>query len=736
MLQSVPAFGQQSSASRLMGFISKSHSQHQLKIEKQFIGGLNNKEMRQWMKRIAAKPHNVGSAYDKANALFIDSLFKQWGFGTRIDTYYVLYATPKIRKLEMVSPKKYKAVLKEKAIPGDSYTAQKGQLPPFYVYSPDGNVTGDLVYVNYGTQKDYRNLAKMGVSVKGKIVIVRYGAVWRGVKPELAYKHGAIGCIIYSDPKEDGYHRGDVYPKGPWKNAYDVQRGSVERAPIYQGGPLTPGYAATKNAKRLSISESKVIQHIPVLPISYHDAKPLLSSLGGPVAPRSWRGALPITYHVGPGPAKVHLKLKFNWKITPIHDVIATIKGSKYPNEWVMRGNHEDAWVNGAADPVAGLVAELGEAKSIGSLVKQGWQPKRTIVYCVWDGEEPGLLGSTEFAEGHAKELKRKAVTYINSDNNSRGFLHAGGSPLLGKSFFQVAFSVRDPEIGISVGQRRLDNRTYYAGGKRRTKFPYYALGTGSDYASFLDHLGIASIDLKFSGEGAGGEYHTNYDDYIDFTRFKDPGFKYEVALAKVAGKMVLRLADADILPFSFEYFHKKVEGYVDDLQDLASDMREDTKLQNRMIRDSMYGKIKDPTKTFVDPSLQPEVPHFDFSPLENALKKMRHSIDNYAKALKELEHVSHSNQKMISRLNNMIYKSERYLLAKKGVPERKWYKNLICAPGLYTGYAVSTLPGIRQELEQHHYSEVEPQIKLLGKTLRGFNQHIKKMVNMIKDSR
>jgi N-acetylated-alpha-linked acidic dipeptidase len=714
----------------VMGFAGN-NSEQQLALEKHFDTALHTQNMDHWMKRISARPHHTGSPYDKANALFIDSLFKQWGYETHIDTYYVLFPTPKIRQLELTSPTKYQAMLMEKIVSGDPYTAQtKEQLPPYNAYSADGDVTGELVFVNYGLPEDYDRLAEMGVSVKGKIVIVKYGHSWRGIKPRLAYEHGAVGCIIYSDPEDDGYMQGDIYPQGAFKNPYAVQRGSVTNMTIYPGDPLTPGYAATKDAERLKISDTKVIKKIPVLPISYHDAQPLLAALGGPVVPPAWRGSLPITYHVGAGPAKVHLKLAFNWDIKPVYDIIATIKGNEYPDEWVLRGNHHDAWVNGAADPVSGLVAELSEAKSVGSLAKNGWRPKRTIKYCVWDAEEPGLLGSTEWVEDHAEDLKEKAVAYINSDNNGRGFLYAGGSHTLEKFFSQIAFSVTDPETGISIAQRSLDAATLRRG-KATTDFHIGALGSGSDYSPFLQHLGIASMDLGFGGEDEGGEYHTMYDDYIFFKKFKDPGFKYEEALAQVAGRTVLRLADADILPFDFTHFYKTVNQYADEVQQLADDMREKTNFKNKLIRDSIYQRTEDPTKKFVVPEMQAAVPYFNFAPLQNALTKLQQSAEDYKKMFDSLQ--QHPNENIIRQVNSKVYKSERYLISEQGLPGRPWYKHLIYAPGFYTGYGVKTLPGVREAIEQRDFKAVEPEIALLGKTLLQLSGLVEEIAGTVK---
>ena len=369
-------------------------------LQKEFDSSLNKNDLDTWMKRLAAYPHHLGSAYDKSNALFIDSLYKSWGFDSNIEKFKVLFPTPKTRILEMTEPTKYTAKLMEPALKEDRTSDQLDeQLPTYNAYSADGDVTGELVYVNYGIPKDYETLREHGVDVKGKIVIARYGAAWRGIKPKVAAEHGAIGCIIYSDPKGDGYYEGDVYPKGSYRSEDGVQRGSVIDFPQYSGDPLTPFIGATEDAKRLSIKDAATLTKIPVIPISYGDAVHFLSSLEGPVAPENWRGALPITYHIGPGKTKVHLKVESNWNMVPLYDVIAKIPGKDFPDEWVLRGNHHDAWVNGAEDPISGQVSLLEEAKSIGKLLKTGWKPKRTIIYCSWDGEEEGLFGSTEWVE-------------------------------------------------------------------------------------------------------------------------------------------------------------------------------------------------------------------------------------------------------------------------------------------------------------------------------------------------
>ncbi|HLX08736.1 MAG TPA: M28 family peptidase, partial [Thermoanaerobaculia bacterium] len=512
-------------AAPLLGF-SPAHAAEERALEARFDAALRREELAPWLKRLSARPHHLGSPYDKDNADFIAGLYRSWGYDTRIEEFRVLYATPKERHLEMTAPRAFTASLTEPAIPEDKTSGQTSeQLPPFNVYSIDGDVTGELVYVNYGVPKDYEELERRGVDVKGKIAIARYGGSWRGIKPKVAAEHGAVGCIIYSDPHEDGYFRGDVYPRGGYRNDRAAQRGSVADMPLYSGDPLTPGVGASPDAKTFDLKDAKTLTRIPVLPISYADAEPLLQALAGPMAPEGWRGALPMPYHLGPGPARVHLRLQFDWKLVPAYDVIARLPGSEHPDEWILRGNHHDAWVNGATDPLSGQVALLEEAHAVSTLVKSGWRPKRTIIYAAWDGEEPGLLGSTEWAETHGAELQEKAVLYLNSDSNGRGFLEAGGSHTLEKLMEQVAQDVVDPEKHITVGARRraaelVDGTPEERKEAKTGELRLSALGSGSDYTPFLQHLGIASLNLGFGGEGQYGQYHSIYDSYDHFMRF------------------------------------------------------------------------------------------------------------------------------------------------------------------------------------------------------------------------
>lgn len=717
----------QAQTKAITGFTDQSASK-QFSLEQNFDKNLSAENIGNTIKELSAKPHNLGSAGSKAVAENIYNRFKSYGWEVRIDTYHVLFPTPKTRVLEMIAPTTYKAVLKEPALKEDATSGQPDQLPTYNAFSADGDVTSDLVFVNYGLPEDYELLARMGIDVKGKIVIAKYGHSWRGIKPKVAQEHGALGCIIYSDPKDDGYYQGDVYPKGAYKNEYGVQRGSVMDMPVYPGDPLTPGVGATQNAQRISShNEAPNLLKIPVLPISYHDAKPLLESLEGPVAPEEWRGGLPFTYHVGPGKTKMHLKLEFNWDIVPCYDVIATIKGSQYPDEWIVRGNHHDAWVNGADDPISGQAAMLEEAKSIGELLKTGWKPKRTIVYCAWDGEEPALLGSTEFAEDHAKELQQKAVIYINSDDNGRGFLFADGSHALETFMTEVARDVNDPQTNVSVLERLKARQLINASSTKEKQDVMQkkgvglgALGSGSDYSSFLQHLGIPSLNLGYAGENSGGDYHSIYDSYDDYRRFKDPSFEYGVALSKTAGHAALRMANADVLPFDFRNLYKTINEYTTGLINETNEMRESTTTENEIINDHNYSLATDTALHLLPPKPKDEVPYLDFSSLQNALGTLQKATDTvYAKWSKMI------NANNNNAFNKSLFRAEQQLLLPNGLPRRSWYKHSIYAPGFYTGYGVKTMPGIREAIEQRKWKEAQEQIKIDADVLNKFANYL-----------
>ena len=708
---------------------SAASSRAQREWETKFRAIPEPQNQRDYMQRLSAHPHHVGSPYDKDNAEWMLAKFKEWGLEANIETFDVLFPTPKVRVVELLEPTKFTAKLQEPVLAVDSTSNQQAeQLPTYNAYSADGDVTAPLVYVNYGTPDDYEQLARMGVSVKGAIAIARYGNSWRGIKPKVAAEHGAVGCLIYSDPADDGYAQGDVFPNGAWRPRDGVQRGSVMDMPLYPGDPLTPGVGATKDAKRLDLKDVKTITRIPVLPISYADAQPLLAALKGEVAPEAWRGSLAQTYHVGPGPAKVHLKVQSNWDIKPLYDVIVRIPGSTNPDEWVVRGNHHDAWVNGAEDPISGTIALMEEARGLATLLKQGWKPGRTIIYCVWDGEEPALLGSTEWGEAHADELRRHAVAYINSDGNGRGYLSMGGSHSLEKFINGVARDIQDPEKKIPVWKR--DQLKAIADAKTpderkeardRGDLRINALGSGSDWTVFLDHLGIASLDLAYGDEDGGGIYHSIYDDFYWYTHFSDTDFSYGRALSQTAGTAVMRLADADLLPYDFTGLADTIHKYLDELQKLLQTKQDDAIERNKELEEGVFTATADPKKTSVPPPAEEVPPHLNFAPLQNASDALTHSAERYQKAL---DKVSSNGELRVSpadlqALNQKLMQSERKLTSPEGLPRRPWFEHLIYAPGAYTGYGVKTIPGVREAIEQKKWNEADEQIARAASALQ-----------------
>ena len=693
-------------------------------VETRFDAALDPDDLRSWMQHLSSRPHHVGSPFGREVAEFIAAQFREWGYDTAIETYHVLFPTPRFRRLEMVAPTRFTAGLEEPTLSEDRTSSQKDeQLPSYNAYSIDGDVTGELVYVNYGIPADYEELERRGIDVTGKIVIARYGGSWRGIKPKVAAENGAIGCLIYSDPRDDGYAQGDVYPDGPYRRADGAQRGSVADMPLFPGDPLTPNVGATEDAVRLDLEDAPTLTTIPVLPISYADAQPLLEALGGPVAPGAWRGGLPLTYHLGPGPARVHLELAFSWDIEPAYNVIARLEGAERPDQWVLRGNHHDAWVNGASDPISGMVVLMAEAKAIGTLARSGWRPKRTIVFAAWDAEEPGLLGSTEWGEHHADELTERAVAYINTDGTGRGFLNMSGSHTLERFINEVARDVTDPQTGVSVFERRHarrlargDTDDLAATGDHRIN----ALGSGSDYTPFLQHLGIASLNLGFGGESGGGSYHSIFDSFDHYTRFIDPTFEYGVALAQTAGRAVLRLADADLLPWDFTAFETTVTGYADEVMALADEMRDETERHNRLVRDDRFAVAADPTETYAPPEAEAPVPHLNFAPLQNALTGLASSAEAHDKARRALVAADDwLSTDQARQVDEILYRTERAMTHPDGLPGRPWFVHQIYAPGFYTGYGVKTLPGVREAIEERAWDEVDRQIARVAETVR-----------------
>ncbi|MEO7653650.1 MAG: M28 family metallopeptidase, partial [Bryobacteraceae bacterium] len=624
--------------------------------------------IREYIRRISDEPHHAGSPASKAVAEYLARLLREWGYETSIEEFEALLPTPKFRQLEMTLPVKFRAKLQEPRLPQDKDSADANQLPTYNAYSASGDVTAPIVYVNYGMPADYAYLKKHGVEVKGKIVLARYGVGWRGVKPKVAAEHGAVGCLIYSDPREDGYFSGDVYPKGAFRSRDGVQRGSVLDMSIYPGDPLSPGWASEKGSRRLTLTEAKTLQKIPVLPISWADAQPLLENLGGPVAAEKWRGALPITYHVGPGPATVHLRVDFDWVTRPLYNVIARISGSEHPDQWVIYGNHHDAWVNGAADPASGVAALLETARSLSELRKQGWRPKRGVVFALWDGEEFGLIGSTEWVEKHSAELDRKVVAYLNSDMNGKGKLSAQGSPTLQGFLGEVLRDINGPN-----GKRLL-----------KDDFLVAPIGSGSDYAPFIHHLGIASLNLGFSDNETRGVYHSIYDSFDWYKRFSDTTFEHGRALSQVMATCLLRLSGAPVVPFQFTGLAGAIGDYLGEIKKLEGAAR----LPVERLRKELA-----------------------------LLKKQAQGCETrYRNAQKK---AASADREKLSAASEALFRSERKMLLAAGLPGRDWFKHMIYAPGLYTGYGAKTLPGVREAAEAGQWEIAKEQLEVLAGVIR-----------------
>jgi N-acetylated-alpha-linked acidic dipeptidase len=686
-------------------------------------------KLRAYMERLSARPHHVGSPYDKDNAEWLLAKFREFGMDAHIENFDVLFPTPRERLVELVAGgPKFVARLAEPAFPQDATSNQQDeQLPTYNAYSADGDVTGPLVYVNYGIPEDYEELARRGISVKGAIVIARYGRAWRGIKPKVAAEHGAVGCLVYSDPRDDGYTPGPTFPDGPYRPRDGVQRGSVQDSSEFMGDPLTPGVGATPDARRIPIKDAPTLVKIPVLPLSYSDAEPLLASITGPVVPSSWSGGLPLTYHFGPGGGKVHLRVFANWDIKRLYDVIATVPGSTYPDEWVIRGNHHDAWVNGAEDPVSGMVAVLEEARALGELLKAGWKPRRTMIYCAWDGEEPGLLGSTEWVETHAEDLKKHAVAYINSDSTGRGFFYMDGSHSLEKFINGVARDVQDPETKLSIWKRRQLQEIHDASTeaerselRHRADLRIGTLGGGSDYGPFLNILGIASLNISFDGESGGGIYHSIYDDFYWYTHFSDTDFSYGKKLVEAGGLSMMRLADADLLPFDFVDFADTLHMYIRELKKFSSDQQEQISERNRQLDEGSFAASADPKQLYIAPGREDVPPFLNFAPLDNGADAITRSSAEFEKA------ITWANQNggaalasaTTAEVNRMLIQTERKLTSPEGIPGRPGYKHELYAPGVYTGYAAKAIPAVREAMEQKHWKQAEEAIFRVSKLL------------------
>ncbi len=657
--------------------------------EEQFRKVPDSARLKEYMEAIAGEPHVAGQPSSKRVADYALAKFRSWGLNAQIEEFEAMMPWPLETSVELVAPEKYALKIKEPVLPEDPDSGD--QTPLYNAYSGDGDVTGEVVYVNYGMPADFEKLKELGISVKGKIVLARYGAGWRGIKPKVAYENGAIGCLIYSDPKDDGYFAGDVYPAGPYRPEFGAQRGSVMDMPVHAGDPLTPGWGSEAGGRKNRREDAVTILKIPVLPVSYGDALPILKQLKGPVAPTEWRGGLPITYHVGPGPAQLHMKLAFDWKNRPLHDVIVTIPGSTRPDEWIIFGNHHDAWVSGADDPTSGAVALMETARGLSEMLKSGWRPSRTIKLALWDGEEWGLLGSTEWAEKHDAELKQKAVVYINSDGTGKGWLSAGGSHGLQQFVGEVAKDVMDPRTGKPVfdeARRRAVLAEVEADRKAAESDPALRiapLGSGSDFTPFLQHLTVSALSVGFGGESPGGVYHSAYDTVKWYQTYSDGDYSYGRTLSQITGTLVMRLADATVLPFQFTDTADTLMRYVVELEKLAA-TKKDSKL--------------------------------DMAPVRNAVESLRKAGLAYEKAYSSIGKVpadTLNSRKELTALNKLLQSSEQKLGNSDGLPRRDWFKHQIYAPGFYTGYGVKTMPQIREGLEEGRYTEAQGGVRTVS---------------------
>jgi N-acetylated-alpha-linked acidic dipeptidase len=658
--------------------------------EEQFRKVPDSARLKEYMEAMAGDSHVAGQPSSKRVADYALAKFKSFGLDARLEEFEAMMPWPLETSVELVAPEKYALKIKEPVLPEDPDSGD--QTPLYNAYSGDGDVTGEVVYVNYGMPADYEKLKELGISVKGKIVLARYGAGWRGIKPKVAHENGAIGCLIYSDPRDDGYFQGDVYPHGPYRPEFGAQRGSVMDMPIHPGDPLTPGWGSEAGGRKNPREDAPTILKIPVLPIGYGDALPILKQLKGPVAPLEWRGALPVTYHVGPGPAQLHMKLSFEWKNRPLYNVVARIPGTTRPDEWIIFGNHHDAWVMGADDPISGASSLMETARGLGELLKTGWRPSRTIVLALWDGEEWGLLGSTEWAEKHNAELKQKAVAYINTDGTGKGWLNAGGSHGLQQFLGEVAKDVMDPRTGKPVFDeaRRRAVLGEPEGEARKAaeadaSLRIAPLGSGSDFTPFLQHLTVSVLNVSFGGESPGGVYHSAYDTVKWYQTYSDGDYSYGRTLSQLTGTLVLRLAEAPVLPFQFIDTADTLMRYVVELEKLV-DTKKDSKV--------------------------------DMKPVRSAVESLRAAAQQFEKAYASVGRAS--TQSMLARkelqaLNSLLLTSEQKLGNREGLPRRDWFKHQIYAPGFYTGYGVKTMPQIREGLEENRFTEAQGGVRTVS---------------------
>ncbi len=668
-----PLFAQTSA--NLRGF-TRPNSVLQKRYEEAFKQLTSPERCRQELRRLTEEPHLAGTENSYKVAQYLYNKYREYGMDAQIYEYEVYLPYPIEVRVEMIAPTPYLAAGKEESWEWDKDSFETNIVAGYNAYSPDGDVTADLIYVNRGLPTDYQKLEEMGISVEGKIAIARYGGSYRGVKAKVAGEQGAIGLIIYSDPRDDGYMKGDVYPRGPWRSADAIQRGTVKYIFQYAGDPLTPGWASTKDAHRLPIAEATDLPQIPVAPLAYRDAAPLLKALAGPNVPAEWQGGLPFAYHIGPGPAKVHLKVRSEHKNRLIYNVIAKLKGVKTPDQWVILGNHHDAWVYGAADPGSGTVSLLEVARCLGQLAKEGYRPKRTIVFASWDAEEFGIVGSAEWAEDLKTELQQKAIAYLNVDIATTGQkFYASAVPSLKLLMREVTQAVMDPQTHQTVYEtwrQDQENHVPRVGN----------LGSGSDHSPFIGHLGIPSISMGFYGPY--GVYHAMQDNFYWVERFGDPTFQYHVAMTQIWGILALRLASADILPFDYGAYADELLSH---LKALQNENKQSTLTKDRPERLRIL--LREWEKIAVD--LQS-----DFT--------MRLDTRELTKT---------------AEINESLQGLEQILLSDSGLPLRPWFKHLAYAPGLHSGYAAVVFPGLQDALEAKDEAEVSKQVDLLAETFQ-----------------
>ncbi len=642
---------------------------------------------------MTAEPHHTGSPYEIKLADYVSDQFKQIGIESTKYEYSVLLPWPKQRRIDIVAPDQLRLEVEEEKIRGDQWADKPGILPAYNAYSPSGDVTGEIVYVNFGIPADYETLDKLGISVKGRIVLARYGGSWRGIKPKVAAEHGAIACIIYSDPHEDGYFQGDVYPDGPYRGWGMIQRGSVMDMPRYPGDPSTPDRPSKAGVERLPMDKIETFAPIPVQPMSYRDGVELLKRLKGPVAPPEWRGALPITYRIGPGPARVHMNLQMDYGQRRLINVVGKITGSVAPDEWVIVGSHRDAWTFGASDSVSGHVSMMAVARAMSAMMKTGWRPRRSVLFISWDGEEQGLLGSTEFVEDLTAELKAKTAIYVNRDAGAGG-LNFSSSAVHSLTPFvhELAQSIQPQGASKNLYDGWLERSREQAparDGRPLLKSPPVgALGSGSDYTAFLDHAGIASMDMGLNGPGGDGSYHSTYDNPTWFKKYIDPQFTFSVLAAQVTGVALLRLADAEVLPFDYEAYGKQILEYIDEIEQQAS-------------KASADGAKK-----------------VDFAGLRSAANAFARAGAG-ARDRGDSLLASTSTPQDLAALNHRLIMAERDLIEPAGLPDRPWYRHVIYAPGLYTGYGVKTIPGVREAVDAGNYTRAAEQAAIVIRALQ-----------------